>query len=415
MTFVLFSQATMLGEVRSPGGRRPTIDPSGEPVHEQDDGRTPLHAELGAVSAGFVTAPDDAGQTTFGSTGLEVELTGTDSRLVLVAHSEAAGQWVGQVPYRLITDVLVRARKGRRDHGSVRILFVEPAVEPGLAGRQFVDLVPTRRTAPDELAWAIVDRAAYDRHRWIAPEAAGEHQAIEALRGHGPIGEPASYWIPAPAASTIGGAAAVDTEVIEQTIRLAREAVDRSAPLDRSPWAPPVLPVDRSAPVVDVDRSVPPDRSLLVPPVEATESRAAGAPLPIDGMIMSVPGVTPRAASLAADAPLSSAAAVVRVQLDTGETLTLESATLLGRDPAPLAGEAVALQQISDPSFSFSKTHLLIAPTGSQITVTDRHSTNGVLVEQAGRTRVCPPGVPQPLDLPVTMMIGTRRMKLTRG
>ncbi len=386
MTFVLFSQVTMLGEVRSPGGGRPTIDPAGEPVPEQDDGRTPTRLGLGSVSAGFVTAPDDGGQTTFSSTGLEVELTCTDSRLVFVAHSEAAGQWVGQVPSRSITDVLVRARAGRRDHGRVRLLFLEPGAESGSSIRHFVDLVPARRASADEIAWAIVDRAAYDRHRWIAPSAAADHQAIEAIRSRGPVGEPGSYWIPAAAAHTARVPVEADADAVEQTIRLARAAVDHSVPLDRSPWAPPM---------------------------EATESRAAGTPLPIDGMIMSVPGVTGAQTSTPPDPRPGPSMAEIRIEFDTGETLTLTSPTLIGRDPAALPGESVVLQSIPDPSFSFSKTHLLLEPAHGQITVTDRHSTNGVIAEDSAQIVTCAPGVPQQLDLPVTLRIGTRRLQVS--
>ncbi len=225
MTFVLFSQVTMLGELRGPGGGQPVIDPSGEPVAEQGDGPAPLHQHLVSASAGYLMAPDDAGRATFSSTGLAVELTCTDTRLVFLAHSEAAGQWVGQLPYRLITDVFVGARSTRRDPGSVRVLFLEPG-GGSATDRQFVDLVPAPKMAPDDLAWLLVDRAARDRHRWIAPEAVADHQRVETLRGRGPA---SAYWLPA----------ATSTTAAEST---PAQASDRSEPLDRSPgW--PVLPV----------------------------------------------------------------------------------------------------------------------------------------------------------------------------
>ncbi len=131
---------------------------------------------------------------------------------------------------------------------------------------------------------------------------------------------------------------------------------------------------------------------------------------------MSVPGVTPKGQDPSptagwVDEPVG---AVLRIELDTGATLTVAGPTLLGRDPAALSGETVALQAISDPSFSYSKTHLLLAPGGDQVSVTDRHSTNGVIAEQAGRTRACPPGVPVEFQLPVTLRIGGRWLSVTR-
>jgi hypothetical protein len=61
----------------------------------------------------------------------------------------------------------------------------------------------------------------------------------------------------------------------------------------------------------------------------------------------------------------------------------------------------------------FSKTHLLLTPSAAGISVTDRYSTNGVLVAGNGPPRPCVPGVPALLDLPATLQIGTRTMTVS--
>ena len=134
-------------------------------------------------------------------------------------------------------------------------------------------------------------------------------------------------------------------------------------------------------------------------------------------MIMSVPGVTPRTSSQPCTIRGlgTGRSSGVRIEFDTGETLTLTSPTLIGRDPAPLTGETTALQAISDPSFSFSKTHLLIDPDRRP----DHRHRPTFHQRSARRTsgrnqRLPARRAAASSRLPATLRIGSRWMKLSR-
>jgi pSer/pThr/pTyr-binding forkhead associated (FHA) protein len=59
----------------------------------------------------------------------------------------------------------------------------------------------------------------------------------------------------------------------------------------------------------------------------------------------------------------------------------LGATVLVGRDPAPRAGESVgALVAVDDPARSVSKTHLTVGVDGAGAWVVDRNSTNGTVV-----------------------------------
>ena len=87
-------------------------------------------------------------------------------------------------------------------------------------------------------------------------------------------------------------------------------------------------------------------------------------------------------------APQGAPTAVLR--LWDGRRLTLEGPALVGRNPTTRPGEPEPLHRLSidDPSRSVSKTHLAIAVDLDGVSVTDRGSTNGTVVQHADGSRV---------------------------
>ncbi|SDP02225.1 hypothetical protein SAMN04515671_2699 [Nakamurella panacisegetis] len=395
MTFVLFGQITVLGEVmagRPPGAEQPLVDPAGRLVMRPGDGEQPDPTDLLSVAAGELEHPDDQGRVVFNSVGLQTVITRTASRLGLLAHSEAAGQWAGEILFPWITDLLVRPRAGRRDPGDIRILFLDPNLPASQAGRQYVDLVTTRHLAAADLAWELVQRIVAHRHTLLPASASDQHRQLAAVvtAGRRPATEPAWYGLPYAAVERPGAQEPEPSGSADHTMRIAASQI-RSAPTVAGPsaWSPPGPAVPEVGPI----------------PV--------GAP---GEMITAVPGVG-RAAEAGAHptARRRDMGGTFRVELDSGEIVTVDSPTLFGRDPAPMDGEQAVLQAVPDMTFSFSKTHLLLTPSAAGIVVTDRHSTNGVLVEHGGQLSACPPGVPTPLTLPATLRLGGRRMLVTRA
>ena len=70
--------------------------------------------------------------------------------------------------------------------------------------------------------------------------------------------------------------------------------------------------------------------------------------------------------------------------LDDGQRFRVGGSIVLGRDPAPLPVRPhAALVPVVDPAKSVSKTHAIIDLEGAELSITDLHSTNGVLVTGA--------------------------------
>jgi hypothetical protein len=82
------------------------------------------------------------------------------------------------------------------------------------------------------------------------------------------------------------------------------------------------------------------------------------------------------------------------LQFSTGESVSVSTAGLLGRNPMPEPGEYFdALVAISDPGKSVSKTHLEFGQDGGAFWISDRYSGNGTVVrEPDARPRRCEPG-----------------------
>lgn len=102
--------------------------------------------------------------------------------------------------------------------------------------------------------------------------------------------------------------------------------------------------------------------------------------------------------------------AVLRITLDDGRDFRLERTVLIGRNPAPAAGESQAqLLPVPDPGRTISKTHLHLLTDGAGIWVTDRHSTNGSAVTTPdGMRTALQPGVPAFVSPGTTVHFGDR-------
>jgi uncharacterized RDD family membrane protein YckC len=102
--------------------------------------------------------------------------------------------------------------------------------------------------------------------------------------------------------------------------------------------------------------------------------------------------------------------AVLRITLDDGRDFRLERTVLVGRNPAPAAGESQAqLLPVPDPGRTISKTHLHLLTDGTGLWVTDRHSTNGSAVTTPdGMRTALQPGVPAYVSPGTTVHFGDR-------
>ena len=69
---------------------------------------------------------------------------------------------------------------------------------------------------------------------------------------------------------------------------------------------------------------------------------------------------------------------------------------------------------IADEARSVSKTHLLLEVGPAGVQVTDRHSTNGVMVVTAGVDLPCVPGVATPVPDGSSVRFGDRSLVVRR-
>jgi len=103
-------------------------------------------------------------------------------------------------------------------------------------------------------------------------------------------------------------------------------------------------------------------------------------------------------------------------ELDDGRTLPLAGPVILGRDPSARPDESAAgTVPITDEGCSVSKTHLRLDVGAGGVQVTDRHSTNGVVVVTAGVDLPCVPGVATPVPDGSTVRFGDRSLLVRRA
>jgi hypothetical protein len=78
--------------------------------------------------------------------------------------------------------------------------------------------------------------------------------------------------------------------------------------------------------------------------------------------------------------------APARLLFTTGQMLTVQRSALVGRTPSPAPGEVVdTLFSVDDPTRSVSRTHFRIDWVDGHLTITDRGSANGIVIEDRPR------------------------------
>lgn len=142
-------------------------------------------------------------------------------------------------------------------------------------------------------------------------------------------------------------------------------------------------------------------------------------------VISSVPGFRTPASSPADESPEHTRLRVAPqptggsgwlAELDDGRRLAVDGGLILGRDPSATPGDGAAVTvAVTDEPRSVSKTHLLVEVGPAGVQVTDRHSTNGVVVVTAGVELTCIPGVPTPVPDGSTVRFGDRSLQVRRG
>lgn len=102
---------------------------------------------------------------------------------------------------------------------------------------------------------------------------------------------------------------------------------------------------------------------------------------------------------------------------DTGQVVPATALVVLGRDPAPSAGDVEPLLvAVEDPDLSVSKTHLAVGLDAGHLWVEDRGSTNGTSIEGPdGAATGVQPGVRVAVPAGATVRLGERRFALRDG
>jgi hypothetical protein len=81
------------------------------------------------------------------------------------------------------------------------------------------------------------------------------------------------------------------------------------------------------------------------------------------------------------------------LEFDDGSAVGVRGAGLIGRDPAPAAGDRFEhLITLADDTLSVSRTHLEFGTGESGLWIRDRSSTNGSVIEMNGHRAAVPPG-----------------------
>ncbi|WP_062385120.1 FHA domain-containing protein [Demequina iriomotensis] len=143
------------------------------------------------------------------------------------------------------------------------------------------------------------------------------------------------------------------------------------------------------------DRAAAPSREV----VPSREPAAGAAPEPVEApvVIETVP------------APVRAPRTIL--VWDDGTEVDVSAGAVLGRDPAA-SGDGRPSIAFDDDTRSLSKTHFALDVIPGVITVTDLHSTNGVLVVRGGAEQVLAPGRPVVVAQGDRIVIGARSCEL---
>lgn len=199
---------------------------------------------------------------------------------------------------------------------------------------------------------------------------------------------------------------------------VAGQLLDSSAPRGAAPGTPGA---DRSAePAPSPSASAAPAApaaptgstpAALTASAPAAPAPAAHAPAASASAAATAQPAAPESAASAAATP--AVRAVLR--LDNGNRVEVRGATLIGRAPAPVAGEgAVQLVAVADDTRSVSKTHLAILPARRGVLVIDRGSMNGSAIARDGSELPLTPGDPAPVQVGDVVRFGDRTLTVER-
>lgn len=148
------------------------------------------------------------------------------------------------------------------------------------------------------------------------------------------------------------------------------------------------------------DFIVPPPH--LIPPRHDTGTETAKVPSRERSLPVFAPPAGPSipSSSQAAAAPVQAPVRQWRLLLPGGRTVPVAGTVLVGRNPVTFGEWTDAeLIAVDDPASSVSKTHAAFQTDGDNLSVTDAHSTNGVVVVAGGAAeRELTPGQPSPVS-----------------
>ncbi|NQX16056.1 RDD family protein [Rathayibacter sp. VKM Ac-2857] len=112
---------------------------------------------------------------------------------------------------------------------------------------------------------------------------------------------------------------------------------------------------------------------------------------------------------MSAGAPAQPRPRAVRLRFDDGTVVVVSDTALVGRNPTPRTGEAAGeLVALADTTRSISKTHARLEFLGDELSVIDRHSTNGTGVVIDGTATPVPPGGRAAVPVGATLTFGDR-------
>ena len=174
---------------------------------------------------------------------------------------------------------------------------------------------------------------------------------------------------------------------------LAPVAAPDPAPVPTAaPQQTPVTPVASPAPAA-------PPQTPVAPPAPASQPTVAP---------LSTVGPQPAQPPAAPQTPSAAPVARYALRLDTGESIPVVEAVLLGRNPDASGHPDARPLPLADASKSLSKTHLLVRPVAAGFEITDCGSTNGSGLIRDGIEYAAPAGAPVPVRDGDTIRMGDR-------
>lgn len=177
----------------------------------------------------------------------------------------------------------------------------------------------------------------------------------------------------------------------------------------------PAVPVTPAAPATPVTPAAPAAPVTPAAPVAPAAAPAAPAPSTPAAPAASAPTAAP---APAAPAPVAPAAAPVApplsaptgfaLRLESGESIRIDGAVLLGRNPDAAMHPGARAIPLPDDTRSLSKTHMLVRAVAGGLEVVDLHSTNGSGLLRGGIEMAMPAGTVVAVTAGDTIRLGDR-------